>query len=131
MGMMAAVAQARKAARRAAEVLYEHSCDISEYRMRRRGGESKQIPVVVQKNVPCRLVFTASMVNQTVSTADIDYDALVIMPPDIAMKSDINVKPGSLLTITEGGGTHVFEQSGDPVVFATHQEIKVRRVDKA
>lgn len=39
------------------------------------------------------------------------------------MAPEVEVSPGSRITIIQNGRTEVYAQSGQPAVYATHQEI--------
>ena len=107
-------------ARKAVESLYVGTCTITEKKKVRKENHSTGfVEVVVLENQPCRLSFStinsatptengASSVNQFVK--------LFISP-------EIEVKPGSKLTISQNGVITDYKNSSEPVFYMTHQEI--------
>ena len=47
------------------------------------------------------------------------------------VSSDITIKPGSMLTVTQNGVTTEYTSSGVPAVYPTHQEIMLELSGKA
>jgi hypothetical protein len=81
---------------------------------------------VIFDNQPCALS-QASLpsVLQTDTNNDIGYDGKLFIAPDVAVPS------GSRIFVTQDGMSYEFEQSGEPFIYPAHQEIKMRRVDRA
>lgn len=121
---------ARTAAKKVLERLYEGTCVVFGYRSAPNGetGETEQTEIVLYTGA-CRLSKTAALyrrsANRTESAEELSYDALLYLPPEAA------VGAGCRVTVTQGGVTTRFQQAGDPAVYGTHQEIKVRRVGRA
>lgn len=118
--MVKAVGAARKAARKAIENTYEGVATVSEYQKveDEKTGLTNHKPVVVLENQSCKLSFeTISSANQTESVATITQTTKLFVSPDV------NIKPGSKLTVTQNGITTDYMSSGVPAVYPTHQEI--------
>ena len=79
---------------------------------------TKQKEVVTLENQPCRLSFeTLQSAVQTSSAATVAQVTKLFLSPDV------EVKPGSKLTVTQDGVTTDYTRSGVPAVYPTHQEI--------
>ena len=123
--MVKALEAARKAARKALESTYhEGQCSIVEY------GDTtdpithitRQGENVVAEGVPCKLSFEKlSATNQTETAAAITQGVKLFLAPEIV------VKGGSKIIVEWQGRTYEYSCSGDPAVYATHQEIPLER----
>ena len=107
-------------ARKAIESLYDGKCTIIEHQKIKK--ENKSIgfqDAVVFEDVPCRLSFkTINNTNQTDTTA-----STVVQIIKVFLAPEIQVKPGSKLTITQNDVTTEYKSSGKPALYGTHQEI--------
>ena len=89
-------------------------------------GETKQKPVTVIENQPCRLSKkTITATGQTETANVIQYAPLLFISPNV------EIKPGSEIVITQNGVSRKYKRSGEPFVYETHQEIVLQRTDKA
>ncbi|WHX37408.1 ABC transporter ATP-binding protein [Paenibacillus polymyxa] len=81
---------------------------------------------VIFDNQPCALS-QASLPSaaQTDTNNDVAYDGKLFIAPDIVIPS------GSRIFVTQDGMSYEFQQSGEPFIYPTHQEIKMKRVGKA
>ncbi len=118
--MIDAINQARLQARRAMELLYEHTCTVIEYRKVKNPvtkiTEMKEIAVL--ENQPCKLsFFTSKAANQTESANQVTQVIKLFVAPEII------IKEGSKLVITHNGKVSEYKNSGVPSIFPTHQEI--------
>lgn len=106
-------------ARKAIESLYDGKCTITEHQKVQKENKSTGFQdVIVQEEIPCRLSFkTVNNANQTETAASIVQITKVFLAPEI------QVKPGSKLTITQNGVTTDYKSSGGPAFYSTHQEI--------
>ncbi|MCZ9313161.1 MAG: hypothetical protein O0V67_07265 [Methanocorpusculum sp.] len=106
-------------ARKAIESLYDGKCTITEHQKVKKENKSTGFQdVIVQQDIPCRLSFkTVNNANQTETAASIVQITKVFLAPEI------QVKPGSKLTITQNGVTTDYKSSGEPAFYSTHQEI--------
>jgi hypothetical protein len=128
MGLPAHVAAARIKARQAIEMFYEHTCDITEYADVLIDGETRNVPVNAQMGIICRIQppwgGSEPAADQTESFDRLNYDALLLIPPDV------DVKPGSKISVLYEGETRSFKQSGDTARYSTHHEIQLVNVVK-
>ena len=107
-------------ARKAIESLYDGTCTITEYQKVQKANKSVGFEeVVVLKEQPCRLSFkTINSTSQTETGASaLTQSVKVFLAPEI------QVKPGSKLTITQNQVTTDYKCSGEPAYYTTHQEI--------
>lgn len=106
-------------ARKAIESLYEGTCTVTEYQEYAKPNKSVgHREVIVLENQPCRLSFSSSPnANQTETATQVTQTIKVFLTPEI------RIKAGSKLTITQNGITTEYKSSGEPALYATHQEI--------
>ena len=107
-------------AREAIESLYDGKCTITEHQKIKKEDKSTGFQdVVVLESEPCRLSFkTINNTSQTNTAA-----SAVVQITKVFLAPEIQVKPGSKLTITQNGVTAEYKSSGEPAFYATHQEI--------
>lgn len=118
--MVKALTAARAAARQALESAYDGVCTVTEYRQakdaKNKFRKPEEIPVL--ENQPCRLSFEkTAAAGQTETVAIAAQGIKLFLPPDV------EIKPGSKITVSQNGMTGVYSASGVPAVYATHQEI--------
>lgn len=114
--------------RQAIELTYEGLCTVTEFRQVKNPEtkETEQQEVVVLENQPCALSQTSlATTQQTESTNDISYDAKLFLSPEVSILA------GSRFRVNQNGMNSEFEQSGEPFRYPTHQEIKLKRIDRA
>ena len=117
MGMFDKV---RNQARKAIELLYEHSCTVVEYQkvkdpITKITSSQEVIVITIQ---PCKLSYsTIRSTSQTESAGVISQVIKVFVAPEVL------IKPGSKLIITHNGITESYKNSGLPAYFLSHQEI--------
>lgn len=106
--------------RKAIESFYNGKCTITEHQKIVRENKSTGfVDVVVLENQPCRLSF--STINTIVPRED--GASTIRQITKVYLAPEINVKPGSKLTITQNGVTADYKHSGEPARYTTHQEI--------
>lgn len=107
-------------AREAIESLYDGLCTITEHKKVKKEDKSTAFEeVVVLSEQPCRLSFqTINSTNQTETGA-----SALTRIVKVFLAPDIQVKPGSKLTITQNNTTTEYKSSGEPAYYTTHQEI--------
>lgn len=106
------------------EKTYIGTCTISEYKkVPVEDGSTEFQETIVLENQPCRLSFSSSP--STNSNSDNTAQS-VIQTTKVFISPDINIKSGSKLTVTQNGITKAYENSGEPAIYATHQEIIVK-----
>ena len=106
--------------RRVIEALYEGTCTITEHQKFQKPNKSVGFreEVVLEKQ-PCRLSFsTINQSNQTETGA-----SSVSQTVKLFIAPEIQVKPGSKITVTQNGVTTDYKNSGEPAYYSTHQEI--------
>ena len=117
---MGAMENAQRAARKAIESQYTGVCTVIEYGKIRdevtkitRHGE-----MTVLENQPCKLSFekTAAAV-QTETAAAVGQGVKLFIAPEV------EVKPGSKIIVAQNGRRGEYLASGEPAVYASHQEI--------
>lgn len=107
-------------AREAIESLYDGLCTITEHKKVKKEDKSTTFEeVVVLSEQPCRLSFqTINSTSQTETGA-----SALTQIVKVFLSPDIQVKPGSKLTITQNNTTTEYKSSGEPAYYTTHQEI--------
>lgn len=105
--------------RKAIEMTYTGKCTITEQKKVTKANKSTGfVDDEVLINQPCKLSFSRiSNTNQGETAASIGQITKVLIAPEI------QVKPGSKLTITQNGVTTEYSKSGEPATYNTHQEI--------
>ena len=109
------------AVRTAIEMMYQGTCTVTEHQKVKKENKTTGFQdVIVLENQPCKLSFSnITSTNQTETAALVAQTAKVLIAPEI------QIKPGSKLTITQNGVTTEYENSGEPALFNTHQEISL------
>lgn len=120
--MVKQIQAAQKAARKAIEATYFGTLTVTELQ-RVRNEKSKlmeESEVVVLEDQPCRLSFEKLQTAiQSESAATITQVTKLFLSPDV------EIRPGAKITVTQAGITQVYECSGVPAVYPTHQEIVI------
>lgn len=103
-------------------ILWIGKCTISEYQnvVDPETYQTTQKEVEVVTDEPCRLSFKSEAVTNINSGAAemTQFTVLFIRP-------DLNIKPGSIIEVTQNGVTTKFRRSGKPTVYTNHQEVKL------
>ena len=123
--MVGALEAARKAARKALESTYhEGRCSIVEYRDATDPVTkiTRQDKTVIIEDEPCKLSF-----EKLSATVQSDTAAAISQGVKLFLAPEIVVKGGSKIVVEWQGRTYEFSCSGDPAVYATHQEIPLER----
>ena len=69
-------------------------------------------------NEPCRISFGTVSATQTENNA-----ANIVQSITLFIDRAVTVPEGSKITVTQNGVTGVYEKSGKPAIYSTHQEI--------
>ena len=69
-------------------------------------------------NEPCRISFDTVSATQTENNA-----ANIVQSITLFIDRAVTVPEGSKITVTQNGVTGVYEKSGKPAIYSTHQEI--------
>lgn len=116
-----AIQAARKAARSAFEKYhYDGTVTVSEWEKIKdpETGLTHQGEKILFKNQPCHLSAESNATaTQTTSAAQVSQVIKLFVSPDL------DIKPGSKITVTQAGITAVYTHSGKAAVYDTHQEI--------
>ena len=101
-------------------ILWVGRCTIYEYQSVTDPDtwQTTQKAVAVLENEPCRLSY-----NHEQSTNIANGAAVVSQSITLFIRSDLTIKPGSVIEITQHGVTEKFKGSGKPAVYSNHQEI--------
>ena len=114
-------------ARKAIESMYDGTCTIIECQKVKLPNKSTGFKdIVVLEDIPCRLSFkTITNTNQ----AETGVSA-VVQVTKVFIAPEIQVKPGSKLTITQNDVTTEYKSSGQPAIYTTHQEIELELFER-
>lgn len=105
--------------RKAIESMYIGKCTITEYQSYKKENKSTgKKEIVVLKDQPCKLSFSKITNNNQGEAA-----AMLIQTAKVLITPEIQIKPGSKMTITQNGITTEYKNSGEPAIYETHQEI--------
>jgi hypothetical protein len=122
------VLAARLAARSAFEKYhYDGTATVSEWGKvkDKESGLTKQGEVILLENQPCHVSIESSAADtQSASAAQISQTTKLFIAPEL------DIKPGSKITVTQAGITTVYTHSGKSAVYDTHQEIVLELFDK-
>lgn len=125
--MVDAIKKAQQAARKAIEATYFGTLTVREMQKVKDDATklTTQKEVVTLENIPCRLSFeTLQAAVQTSSAATVTQGTKLFVSPDI------EIKPGSKLTVTQDNVTTDYVRSGVPAVYPTHQEVMLELFEK-
>lgn len=125
--MVDAIKKAQQAARKAIEATYFGTLTVREMQKVKDDATklTTQKGVVTLENIPCRLSFeTLQAAVQTSSAATVTQGTKLFVSPDI------EIKPGSKLTVTQDNVTTDYVRSGVPAVYPTHQEVMLELFEK-
>jgi len=105
--------------RQAIEMTYTGKCTITEHQKVLKPNKSTGFQdAVVLVDQPCKLSFS-----KITNTSQSETAAMVVQTAKVLIAPEIQIKPGSKLTITQNGITTEYKNSGEPAPFNTHQEI--------
>ena len=106
--------------RRAIESLYTGSCTVVEYGSFRDEVSkiTRQAERTVLEHQPCRLSF-----EKTTAAVPTDTAATVGQGVKLFLAPEVEVKPGSKIIVEQAGRCFEFAASGQPAVYASHQEV--------
>lgn len=113
---------AYQGARNAIESTYDGKCTIYEYK-KVKNSKTKMTSlkdVAVVKNQPCRLSYQNTNVVSSRNNAN-----SMIQSIQLFIAPEVQIKAGSKIVIAQNGVTKVYQKSGEPAVYVTHQEIQL------
>ncbi|MGV8153424.1 MAG: hypothetical protein ACLKAO_03850 [Alkaliphilus sp.] len=107
-------------ARKAIESLYSGLCTITEYQpsIDPTTGITSHNEVDVAASIKCRLSFKHVPVASEGSPASTATQRIKLF-----LAPELQVKPGSKITVTQNGVTIEYSRSSEPATYSTHQEI--------
>lgn len=120
--MVDAITRARKLVQRAQKMLYDGKCTVYEYKKVTNSitHETTYNAGVVYANIPCRLSFNSYPAASKSQTIDTLSQSIKLF-----LAADVVIKPGSKIDVTQNGITTSYKNSGQPAIYATHQEINL------
>lgn len=123
----AAIKQARIVAKKQIESLYEGSCTIYTYTKvyDKEKHATRAEKGVLYEDIPCRV--SHAKVNPATQSDTVATIAEVVT---LFIEPSINIPPGSVISVTQEGDTTLYENSGQPIKYFTHQEIGLTLHDK-
>lgn len=109
-----------KRARKALEALYDGTCTITEHqKVKKPNGSTGFHDVPVLTDQPCRISYkTVDTNNQSESGG-----SAVVQVTELFISPEVDIKPGSKITVTQHGQTVDYQMSGKPAMYDTHQEV--------
>lgn len=119
--IMDAIRQAQNMHRAVIEQTYVGRCTVTErQKVKKPNGSTGFEEVKVLEGQPCLMIY------KTVSSASVSEPAAAINQGTVLLIApEVEIKPGSKVTLSQNGGTADYSRSGIPAVFATHQEINL------
>ena len=109
--------------RRAVERLYDGIATVEEARKEKNAKNiTSLVWVVVTQDVPCRVSYKTLAPTGRSDTVDSIAQMITLFTAP-----DIEIKPGSRVTVVQRGRTMRFACSGIPAVYDSHQEIPLVR----
>lgn len=112
--------------RKAIERLYDGTCTVTVHQeYEKDNGSTGFKDEVVLKDEPCHL----SKQNIS-STKEGEVAATISQVTKLFTSPTVNIPTGSKITVTQNGKTTDYKQSGEPMVYATHQEIILELFDR-
>lgn len=124
--MKTAIQKARAAHRQVVEVLYEDTCNITEYK--ETVDEATKLSQWEEKTMlsdePCKLSFESSPSSQPDGTATAVSQLIKLF-----LAPELTVRPGSKISVTHQGHTVDYANSGVSAVYPTHQELLLTLFD--
>lgn len=109
--------------RRAVERLYDGVAMVEEVRKEKNAKNiTASVWVLSAQNVPCRVSYkTIAPAGRSDTVDSITQSITLFTAPEV------EIKPGSRITVTQRGRTMRFACSGIPAVYDSHQEIPLVR----
>lgn len=108
-----------KMVRKAIEFLYKGTCTVTIHQeYEKDNGSTGFRDVVVLTDEPCHL-----SVSNKASTTQGEVAASVSQVTELFISPNVNIPPGSKVTVTQNGETIDYTKSGVKAKYDTHQEI--------
>lgn len=105
--------------KKAIERMYTDCCTVTAYEKYKKENKTTAFrESILCENTPCRLSFwSVPSASGTGTVTAVAQSVTLFLSPEI------EIKPGSKITVTHDGRTTDYKQSGFPKVYSTHQEI--------
>lgn len=105
--------------RKAIELLYNGTCTVTEHQEYENENDATGFrDVVILENEPCHLSFS-----NTSSTTEGPVAATVSQVTELFISPEVNIAPGSKITVTQNGVTTDYTRSGKSATYGVHQQI--------
>ena len=105
--------------RKIIEKLYEGICTITIYESYLKPNKATgHRETIMLEDEPCRLSYSSAPAAEKTETGTSKQQVIKLF-----LAPEIEIKPGSRITVTQNGVTEHYCRSGKPAVYATHQEI--------
>lgn len=117
-----------KQARRAIEMTYDSTCNISCYGPVKDPvtKETKMQPYIKHKDISCKILSRSlSKNNQTQVVNQITYEVKLLIAPEL------EINQGDTIEVTNALGQKKKYTSGEGFTYPTHQEVILNKQDKA
>jgi hypothetical protein len=101
------------------------TCDVHEYQSIKdqKTHVTKQALVTVYSGQPCRLSYSK---NPATTEGDAPGSLLSVR---LLLPSELVIKAGSVITVTQAGKTRTFKAASEPAVYTNHQEVDLVSAD--
>lgn len=109
------------AARQAIESQYDAICNIIEYQPKIINKITNFLEVTVKEKQPCKISFEGVYVNNQT-----DNESKVTSKIKLFIAPELEIKPGTKIVATQRGKTTIYQSSGEPAIYNTHQEIMLQ-----
>lgn len=102
------------------------TCTVQEYQSvkNEKTHVTRQELVTVYTDQPCKLSYSKA---PTTTDGDSPVKLLAVK---LFLPSELVIRAGSVLTVTQAGRTQTFKASGEPAVYTNHQEIELVNADE-
>lgn len=112
------------AERKAIETLYDAECTVFRAVSETDNFISAEKSAVIAENIPCGL--------SNVRDSSFQEDCgRIIAEKELFTAPEADIKPGDTVTVTAYGRTTEYKATGEPMVYATHQQVRLLRRDLA
>ena len=110
-----------KMVKKALESIYDGCCTVVEYQKIKKPDKTTGFQeVTVLENIPCRLSFKTAT-----STSPGDTASALVQETKLFLPTDVKIRPGSKIIVTQNNVTTEYKNSGEPAVYSSHQEVTV------
>ena len=114
------------ATRKAIESMYIGVCDVIEHKkVKDKVTKTTEfVETTVLSEQPCRLSFKSNSTTGDGNVAAVTQEIKLFISPDVT------IKDGSKIIVTQNGVTKAYNNSSEPALYETHQEITLKLFDK-